>query len=172
MRETIILGGGCFWCLEAVYREIDGIQSVESGYAGGKLTNPTYKHVSMGNTGYAEVVKLIYNSELISFEKILEIFFVIHDPTKLNQQDNDIGTQYRSVIYYNSLLQLEIAKNIISQMKIRFTLPIVTELSPLSTYYKAEDNQQNYFQRYPFSSYCIYVIAPKLVKFRNSILIK
>jgi peptide-methionine (S)-S-oxide reductase len=165
--ETAVLGGGCFWCLEAVYQQLKGVQHVESGYTGGHVQNPTYEQVCNGDTGHAEVVKLSFDPALISFREILEVFFTIHDPTTLNRQGNDVGTQYRSVIYYNSPQQQDTAKHIIAEMALVWDAPIVTELSPTETYYKAEDYHQNYFQQHPFQGYCAFVVAPKLAKFRE-----
>lgn len=165
--ETAILGGGCFWCLEAVYQQLKGVQHVESGYTGGHVNNPTYEQVCNGDTGHAEVVKLTFDPATISFREILEVFFTIHDPTTLNRQGNDVGTQYRSVIYYDSPTQRDTAKHIIAEMALVWDAPIVTELSPAGTYYKAEDYHQNYFQQHPFQGYCAFVVAPKLAKFRE-----
>ncbi|EJL90782.1 methionine-S-sulfoxide reductase [Herbaspirillum sp. CF444] len=165
--ETAILGGGCFWCLEAVYQQLKGVQHVESGYTGGHVNNPTYEQVCNGDTGHAEVVKLTFDPATISFREILEVFFTIHDPTTLNRQGNDVGTQYRSVIYYDSPVQRDTAKHIIAEMALVWDAPIVTELSPAGTYYKAEDYHQNYFQQHPFQGYCAFVVAPKLAKFRE-----
>ncbi|WP_050477561.1 peptide-methionine (S)-S-oxide reductase MsrA [Herbaspirillum rhizosphaerae] len=165
--ETAILGGGCFWCLEAVYQQLKGVQHVESGYTGGQVKNPTYEQVCNGDTGHAEVVKLTFDPAAISFREILEVFFTIHDPTTLNRQGNDVGTQYRSVIYYDSPTQRDTAKHIIAEMALVWDAPIVTELSPVETYYKAEDYHQNYFQQHPFQGYCAFVVAPKLAKFRE-----
>lgn len=165
--ETAILGGGCFWCLEAVYQQLKGVQHVESGYTGGQVKNPTYEQVCNGDTGHAEVVKLTFDPAVISFREILEVFFTIHDPTTLNRQGNDVGTQYRSVIYYDSPTQRDTAKHIIAEMALVWDAPIVTELSPVETYYKAEDYHQNYFQQHPFQGYCAFVVAPKLAKFRE-----
>lgn len=165
--ETAVLGGGCFWCLEAVYQQLKGVQHVESGYTGGHVENPTYEQVCNGDTGHAEVVKLSFDPALISFREILEIFFTIHDPTTLNRQGNDVGTQYRSVIYYDSPEQQDTAKHIIAEMALVWDAPLVTELSPVEKYYKAEEYHQNYFQQHPFQGYCAFVVAPKLAKFRQ-----
>lgn len=165
--ETAILGGGCFWCLEAVYQQLKGVTHIESGYTGGHVINPTYEQVCNGTTGHAEVVKLSFDPAIVSFREILEVFFTIHDPTTLNRQGNDVGTQYRSVIYFNSPTQHDTAKHIIAEMALVWDAPIVTELSPSETYYKAEDYHQNYFQQHPFQGYCAFVVAPKLSKFRE-----
>jgi len=165
--ETATLGGGCFWCLEAVYQELKGIQHVESGYTGGHVANPTYEQVCDGNTGHAEVVRLEFDPAQVSYREILEIFFTIHDPTTLNRQGNDVGTQYRSVIYYHTPEQQNIAKQVIACMASVWDAPIVTELSPVETYYKAEDYHQNYFRQHPLQGYCAFVVAPKVAKFRK-----
>ncbi|MFL9924342.1 peptide-methionine (S)-S-oxide reductase MsrA [Herbaspirillum lusitanum] len=165
--KTAILGGGCFWCLEAVYQQVKGVEQVESGYTGGKVVNPNYEQVCGGQTGHAEVVKLSFDPEITTYRELLEIFFTIHDPTTLNRQGNDVGTQYRSVIYYADQEQHEVARQIIAEMALVWDAPIVTELSPVETYYKAEDYHQNYFQQHPFQGYCAFVVAPKLDKFRE-----
>jgi len=165
--ETAVLGGGCFWCLEAVYQQLKGIRQVESGYTGGHVKSPTYEQVCQGDTGHAEVIKLAFDPHVISFREILEVFFTIHDPTTLNRQGNDVGSQYRSVIYYDTAAQHDTAKQIIAEMALVWDAPVVTELSALGTYYKAEDYHQNYFQQHPFQGYCAFVVAPKLAKFRE-----
>jgi len=165
--EIAVLGGGCFWCLEAVYQQVKGVQSVESGYTGGSVVNPSYEQVCGGQTGHAEVVKLAFDPQQISFREILEIFFTIHDPTTLNRQGNDVGTQYRSVIYYQDETQHETAKHIIAEMALVWDAPIVTELSPPQTYYRAEDYHLNYFVQHPFQGYCAFVVAPKVAKLRE-----
>lgn len=165
--EIATLGGGCFWCLEAVYQELKGVQQVESGYAGGHVQNPTYEQVCDGTTGHAEVVRLSFDPEIISYREILEIFFTIHDPTTPNRQGNDVGTQYRSVIFYHTPEQQEIARQVIAAMANVWDAPIVTELSPAQEYYKAEDYHQNYFIQHPLQGYCAFVVAPKVAKFRK-----
>jgi peptide-methionine (S)-S-oxide reductase len=165
--EIATLGGGCFWCLEAVYQELKGVQHVESGYTGGHVTNPTYEQVCDGNTGHAEVVRLEFDPAQVSYREILEIFFTIHDPTTLNRQGNDVGTQYRSVIYYHTPEQHEIARQVIACMASVWDAPIVTELSALQPYYKAEEYHQNYFRQHPLQGYCAFVVAPKVTKFRK-----
>ncbi|WP_151636620.1 peptide-methionine (S)-S-oxide reductase MsrA [Noviherbaspirillum aerium] len=165
--EIATLGGGCFWCLEAVYQELKGVQHVESGYTGGHVVNPTYEQVCDGNTGHAEVVRLEFDPAQVSYREILEIFFTIHDPTTLNRQGNDVGTQYRSVIYYHTPEQHETARQVIACMASVWDAPIVTELSPLQPYYKAEDYHQNYFRQHPLQGYCAFVVAPKVTKFRK-----
>ena len=173
--DKTTLGGGCFWCLEAIFTQINGVIKVTSGYAGGNKSNPTYQEVCSEITGHAEVVQITFNPQLISFLTILEVFFAIHDPTTLNQQGNDIGTQYRSIILYqNEKQKIESSKFIkmLSKNKV-FTQPIVTELEPLIIFYEAEEYHQNYFENNPNQGYCSYVIAPKLLKFKekyNSIL--
>lgn len=165
--EIATLGGGCFWCLEAVYQELKGVQQVESGYAGGHVQNPTYEQVCDGTTGHAEVVRLSFDPEIVSYREILEIFFTIHDPTTPNRQGNDVGTQYRSVIFYHTPQQQEIARQVIAAMANVWDAPIVTELSPAQEYYKAEDYHQNYFLQHPLQGYCAFVVAPKVAKFRK-----
>jgi peptide-methionine (S)-S-oxide reductase len=167
--ETATLGGGCFWCVEAVFQEVKGVTAVESGYTGGKTENPTYKDICTGTTGHAEVCKITYDPSVITFKGILEVFFGTHDPTTLNRQGNDKGTQYRSVIYYHSNEQKEIAEKIKKELDESgaFRDKIVTEITPIGKYYKAEDYHQNYFRRNPGQGYCAYVIAPKMDKFRK-----
>lgn len=166
--EMATLGGGCFWCLEAVYQEMKGVQSVESGYTGGKVENPSYQQICEGTSGHAEVVRVFFDPEIVSYREILEVFFTIHDPTTLNQQGNDIGTQYRSVIYYHSPEQEATAKQVIAAMAQVWGAPIVTELSPAEKYYKAEHYHQNYFRQNPNQGYCAFVVAPKVAKFRQT----
>jgi peptide-methionine (S)-S-oxide reductase len=166
--ETATLGGGCFWCLEAVYQQVKGVQHVESGYTGGQVADPTYEQVCEGSTGHAEVVQVQFDPAAISYREILEIFFTIHDPTTLNRQGNDVGTQYRSVIYFHTPEQQETAKHVIAEMANVWDAPIVTELSPIGVYYKAEDYHQNYFVQHPLQGYCAFVVAPKVAKFRKT----
>ncbi|WP_211464468.1 peptide-methionine (S)-S-oxide reductase MsrA [Collimonas silvisoli] len=166
-NEVAVLGGGCFWCLEAVYQEIKGVQHVESGYTGGHVTNPSYEQVCEGTTGHAEVVAVTFDTEQISFRELLEIFFTIHDPTTLNRQGNDVGTQYRSAIYYQSPQQKKVAEQVIAEMANVWDAPIITELSPAEAYYKAEDYHQNYFRQHPLQGYCAFVVAPKVAKLRK-----
>lgn len=165
--ETATLGGGCFWCLEAVYQELKGVQQVESGYTGGHVPNPSYEQVCDGTTGHAEVVRLNFDPEVVSYREILEVFFTIHDPTTLNRQGNDVGTQYRSAIYTHSQQQQETARQVIAEMANVWDAPIVTEVSPAGAYYKAEDYHQNYFKQHPLQGYCAFVVAPKVAKFRK-----
>ncbi|MBN2046498.1 MAG: peptide-methionine (S)-S-oxide reductase MsrA [Anaerolineaceae bacterium] len=169
MNQNITLGGGCFWCLEAVYQLVNGVKSVTSGYAGGQKPHPTYQQVCTGSTGHAEVVQLEFDPAVISLEEILEIFFSIHDPTTLNRQGADVGTQYRSVIYYHTPEQEEAARAAIRQLEAehRFTNPIVTEVAPLHVFYPAEEYHQNYFARNPYQGYCQFVISPKVEKFKK-----
>ncbi|MFC5474615.1 peptide-methionine (S)-S-oxide reductase MsrA [Paraherbaspirillum soli] len=166
-NEVAVLGGGCFWCLEAIYQEIKGVQHVESGYTGGQVVNPTYEQVCEGTTGHAEVVAVTFDPDQISFRELLEIFFTIHDPTTLNRQGNDVGTQYRSAIFYQSPQQKQVAAHVIAEMANVWDAPIVTELKPAETYYKAEDYHQNYFRQHPLQGYCAFVVAPKVAKLRK-----
>ncbi len=166
--ETAILGGGCFWCTEAVYLEVKGVTSVESGYMGGTVEQPTYEQVCTGATGHAEVVKLSFDPAVVSYRDLLEIFFTIHDPTTLNRQGNDVGTQYRSVIYHQAPQQEATARQVIAEMAHVWDAPIVTELSPAQTFYKAEDYHQDYFRLHPLQGYCAFVVAPKVDKFRKT----
>ncbi len=167
--ETTTLGGGCFWCLEAVYDQLEGVLDVVSGYAGGHVPNPDYKSVCNGTTGHAEVVQVEFDPTVITFKEILEIFFTIHDPTTLNRQGADVGTQYRSEIFYHSAGQKAAAEQVIAEIgaaKI-WPNPIVTKISALDTFYPAEDYHQEYFQRNPYQGYCQVVVAPKVAKFRQ-----
>jgi peptide-methionine (S)-S-oxide reductase len=165
--ETAILGGGCFWCTEAIYLEVRGVTRVQSGYTGGQQPNPSYEQICAGDTGHAEVVRLEFDPDVISYRALLEIFFTIHDPTTLNRQGNDIGTQYRSVIYYQSPQQEATARQVIAEMAHVWDAPIVTELSPAQVFYPAEDYHQQYFSQHPLQGYCAFVVAPKLDKFRK-----
>ena len=164
--QTITLGGGCFWCIEAIFEELKGVESVISGYAGGKTKNPSYREVSSGLTGHAEVVQVNYNPKIISLEELLEIFFSLHDPTTLNRQGADVGTQYRSAIFYHNQAQKDIAENIINTLEANqaFSQPIVTEISPLKTFYEAEDYHQEYYELNQQQPYCQLVIKPKMDK--------
>jgi peptide-methionine (S)-S-oxide reductase len=167
--ETVTLGGGCFWCIEAVLLNLQGVQSVTSGYAGGTTKNPTYREVCTGTTGHAEVVQVVYDPKKVSFEEILEVFFTVHDPTTLNRQGNDFGTQYRSVIFYNSPEQKKKAETIVANLNKSgaYDHPIVTQVEELTTFYKAEDYHQNYYNNNSEQGYCQYVIQPKLEKFKK-----
>jgi peptide-methionine (S)-S-oxide reductase len=169
MSEIATLGGGCFWCLEAVYRETEGVEKVVSGYMGGSTPNPTYKEVCSGSTGHVEVVQLTFDPNMISYREILEIFFAIHDPTTLNRQGNDIGTQYCSVIFYHSPEQKAAAEDVIRELVAEkvFEDPIVTAVEPAPEFYPAEAYHQEYFENHPFQPYCAFVVAPKVQKFRK-----
>ena len=167
--QKATLGGGCFWCLEAVYQQVRGVVHVESGYAGGQTTYPDYESVCSGTTGHAEVVQIEFDANVLTYQKILEIFFAIHDPTTLNRQGNDIGSQYRSVIYAHDKQQHMIAQEVIQRLTQDniFDQPIVTELADLPIYYKAEEYHQNYFNNHPDQGYCAFVVSPKVSKFRK-----
>ena len=168
--ETATLGGGCFWCVEAIYQDVIGVHKVVSGYAGGTVENPTYEEVCSGTTGHAEVVQIVFDPTVISFEEILFIFWRTHDPTTLNRQGNDVGTQYRSVIYYHDEQQKEIAEQSMAETEASdlWPDPIVTEIAPLPIFYEGEAYHQNYFVENPYQPYCIFVINPKVQKFRKS----
>lgn len=174
MNEQITLGGGCFWCLDAVYRELQGVLVVESGYMGGETINPTYEQVCSGRTGHAEVVRVTFDTGKITLKEIMEVFFVIHDPTTLNRQGNDVGTQYRSVIFYNGDDQKTLAEQTIESLNQQglFSSPIVTEIAPLSKFYIAEEYHQNYYQNNQNQPYCTFVISPKVAKFRKEFMNK
>ncbi len=169
MTEIATLAGGCFWCLEAVYDQAKGVSSVESGYMGGKNPDPTYEQVCSGRTGHAEVVQITFDPAVISFRDLLEIFFVIHDPTTLNRQGNDAGTQYRSAIFYHSPEQKQTADEVIAAFTkdAVYANPIVTEVVPAGRFYIAEPYHQEYFARNPLQGYCTYVVGPKVAKFRK-----
>lgn len=166
--ETATLGGGCFWCTEAVYQQLKGVLAVESGYTGGHVPDPSYEQVCEGTTGHAEVVRLTFDPDIVSYREILEVFFTIHDPTTPNRQGNDVGTQYRSVIYFHSPEQQDTAKHVIAEMANVWDAPIVTELGPAEAYYKAEEYHQNYFRQNPLQGYCAFIVAPKVAKFRKT----
>jgi peptide-methionine (S)-S-oxide reductase len=170
MTETLVLGGGCFWCTEAVYVKVRGVIDVESGYSNGHALNPTYEEVCTGTTGHNEVVKLKYDPAQISTRELLEIFFVIHDPTTLNRQGNDVGTQYRSGIYFTIPEQEQVAQALIAELTAAnaFGRPIVTEVLPLTNYSAAEEYHQDFFERNPYQGYCMAVAAPKVAKFRQT----
>jgi peptide-methionine (S)-S-oxide reductase len=167
--ETATLGGGCFWCTEAVYKELKGVVDVKPGYSGGTIKNPSYKEVCTGRTGHAEVVQITFDPSVVSFSDILEVFFMTHDPTTLNRQGNDVGTQYRSVIFYHSEKQKETEEKVIRLFKEEkvYDKPIVTEVSEFSVFYPAEDYHFDYFENNPNQPYCQYVIVPKIEKFRK-----
>ena len=170
--EVATLAGGCFWCLEAVYDELNGVTDVVSGYAGGHVRNPSYEQVCDGKTGHAEVVQITFDNSVISFRDLLDVFFTIHDPTTLNRQGGDVGTQYRSAIYYHSPEQKAAAEQVIAQLEADhlWNAPIVTEVTPLDTFYPAEAYHQEYFRKHPYQGYCQVVIAPKVAKFRKQYL--
>ncbi len=167
--EIATLAGGCFWCLEAVYDELRGVQRVASGYMGGETENPTYQQVCTGTTGHAEVVRLEYDPEVVSYRDLLEIFFTIHDPTTLNRQGADVGTQYRSAIFYHDEAQREQAEAIVAELEREgaFKDPIVTEVTEADVFYPAEDYHQDYYENNPYQPYCMVVVAPKVAKFRK-----
>jgi len=167
--ELATLAGGCFWCLEAVYVELRGVEKVVSGYAGGHVMNPTYREVCSGATGHAEVVQVTFDPAVVSFADILRIFFTIHDPTTLNRQGNDVGTQYRSAIFYHDETQKQVAVEVIDELTKQrvWPNPIVTEVAPLDTFYPAEEYHQDYFANNPMQPYCQVVVAPKVAKFRK-----
>lgn len=169
MTEVATLAGGCFWCLEAVYDQVKGVKSVESGYIGGQTTNPTYEQICGGRTGHAEAVRISFDPKTVGYRDLLNIFFAIHDPTTLNRQGNDSGTQYRSVIFYHSPEQRDIAQDIIANVTEErlYSSPVVTEVSPASQWYEAEAYHQEYFARNPSQGYCTYVVGPKVAKFRQ-----
>lgn len=162
--ELATIGGGCFWCIEAVYEKIEGIHSVVSGYAGGTVENPTYQEVSRGRTGHAEVVQIAYDPALISYEELLQLFFKAHDPTTLDRQGADVGTQYRSIILTHNAEQQAVAEKVKAAQAAVYGDKIVTEIKPLEKFYTAEDYHQNYYEKNPFAGYCQVVIRPKLEK--------
>ena len=167
--DTITLGGGCYWCVEAVYELLEGVKSVESGYAGGAVKNPSYEAVCSGKTGHAEVVQIVYNPQVTSFTEILKVFFTVHDPTTLNRQGADVGTQYRSAIFYRNAEQQKMAKDVITELNKEkvYDSPIVTEITPFKIYYKAEDYHQDYYFQNKQQGYCQAVIQPKIEKFEK-----
>lgn len=168
-RQLATFGGGCFWCLEAVFEQLRGIDKVESGYTGGRVANPTYHLVCAGTTGHAEVVQVTFDPALISYRDVLDVFFATHDPTTLNRQGPDTGTQYRSAIFCHSPEQKEIAERRIAELNAAgiWDAPIVTEVVPLGTFYPAEDYHQGYYRQNPWQGYCVGVISPKVAKFRK-----
>lgn len=167
-HEIATLGGGCFWCLEAAFNNLKGVEQVVSGYSGGHVANPTYHDVCSGTTGHAEVVQITYDPETITFRELLDVFFTIHDPTTLNRQGADVGTQYRSVIFYHTAAQKETTEKVIKELEESGTWedPIVTEVKPAETFYPAEDYHRDYFLRNPHQPYCQVVVAPKVAKVR------
>jgi peptide-methionine (S)-S-oxide reductase len=168
-KDSTTLGGGCFWCLEAVFEMVSGVSRVQSGYTGGHVTDPSYRQVCGGSTGHAEVVQIAFNADIITFRELLEIFFVVHDPTTLNRQGNDVGTQYRSAIFHHTDGQRETALDLIRGLDRDgpWVDPIVTELAPLEAFYPAEEYHDRYFERNGEQPYCQVVIAPKIAKFRE-----
>jgi peptide-methionine (S)-S-oxide reductase len=168
--ETIVLGGGCFWCTEAVFDRVQGVLDVESGYSNGETVNPSYEQVCTGRTGHAEVVKLVFDPAQITLREILEIFFVVHDPTTLNRQGNDVGTQYRSGIYYVDEAQKQVAEEVIREIAASKTYraPVVTKVEPLANYSAAEAYHQDYFLNNPNQGYCAFVVGPKVEKFQKT----
>jgi peptide-methionine (S)-S-oxide reductase len=171
-REVATLAGGCFWCLEAVFDDMKGIESVESGYMGGEVDNPTYEQVCGGRTGHAEVVQLTFDPAVVSFKEILQVFFVIHDPTTPDRQGNDVGTQYRSAVFYHTPGQQAAVEEVVQELTSAklFNAPIVTQVAPASTFYVAENYHQEYYARNQYQPYCQYVVAPKVAKFRKHFL--
>lgn len=165
-EEVAIIGGGCFWCTEAVVQRLNGVNKVESGYANGHIPNPTYEMVCSGVSGYAEVIKVTFNPEVISYENLLKVFMTSHDPTSLNRQGADAGTQYRSGIYYQSENQKQIAEQVIADLSSVYSKPIVTEVEPLKNYFSAESYHQNYYNQNQYAGYCRAVIEPKVSKLR------
>ncbi|NNM50630.1 MAG: peptide-methionine (S)-S-oxide reductase MsrA [Pseudomonadales bacterium] len=165
--NDVVLGGGCFWCLDAVYRELIGVSSVVCGYAGGTVEFPTYEAVCGGRTGHAEVIKVTFDPDLISFEQVLRVFFAIHDPTTLNRQGHDIGTQYRSVIFCQNEIQHQLARQLMHELTDSWPKPLVTEVAGAETFYPAESEHQNYLALHPLQGYCQLVISPKLAHFRR-----
>ena len=163
------LGGGCFWCTEAVFLELKGVEKVESGYSGGTVENPSYDQVCDGDTGHAEVIQVTFDPEVLSYRDLLKVFFSVHDPTTLNRQGADVGSQYRSVIFYHDPEQKEVAEEVIKELDSArlWSRPIVTQLTPLKAFYKAEDYHQEFFKRNPIQPYCQVVVAPKVSKFRK-----
>nr|WP_199002545.1 peptide-methionine (S)-S-oxide reductase MsrA [Flavobacterium sp. ASV13] len=167
--ETITLGGGCYWCVEAVYENLDGVKSVVSGFSGGKVANPTYEEVCTGTTGHAEVVQITYDKNVTDINEIFKVFFTVHDPTTLNRQGADVGTQYRSVIFYKNAEQKNAAESIIAELNKAkvYSSPIVTKVEPFKAFYKAEDYHQNYYANNKNQPYCKMVIQPKIEKFEK-----
>lgn len=168
-REVATLAGGCFWCLEAVFDDLQGVENVVSGYTGGHVLSPSYKDICTGRTGHAEVVQITFDPAVVSFRDLLQVFFIIHDPTTLNRQGADVGTQYRSAIFYHSAQQKATAEQVIAETHAAgiWGAPIVTQLAPIDVFYPAEDYHQEYYSRNPYQPYCQVVIAPKVAKFRK-----
>ena len=166
--ETITLAGGCFWCVEAVYERVKGVKKVESGYSNGQAVRPTYEQVCGGDTGHAEVVRVTFDPDEISLREVLEIFFVVHDPTTLDRQGNDVGTQYRSGIYVHDAEQERIARDVLAEVDAHHRGGVVTELKPVANYSRAEEYHQHYFANHPEQGYCAFVVGPKVDKFRKT----
>ena len=166
--EMITLGGGCFWCTEAVYEHVDGVTAVESGYCNGHVAQPTYEQVCSGSTGCVAVIRVAFDADRISLREVLEIFFVIHDATTLNRQGNDVGTQYRSGIYFHEAAQQAVAREVMDEVNAKVGGRLVTELLPLADYSRAEDYHQHYYANHPYQGYCAMVAAPKIEKFRKT----
>jgi peptide-methionine (S)-S-oxide reductase len=167
--ETAVLGSGCFWCVEATFQQLEGVQSVVSGYMGGRLPNPTYEQVCSGRSGHVEVAQITFDPAVITYEDLLEVFFTVHDPTTLNRQGNDVGEQYRSVIFYRDEAQRATAQAVIDELtkEHAFAKPIVTAIEPASTFYAAENYHQDYFKNHPNQPYCMFVVSPKVKKIRD-----
>ncbi len=173
-KQMVTLGGGCFWCLEAVYQELCGVEGVVSGYAGGHVADPTYRQVCEKTTGHAEVVQVTFDAEVVSLREILQVFFTIHDPTTPNRQGNDVGPQYRSAIYFHDDGQKRVAEEVIARLEQEqvWPNPIVSEVAPLDKFYRAEEYHQNYYRNNPNQGYCMMVVAPKVAKFRKKFMDK
>ena len=167
-KQLITLGGGCFWCVEAVYELVDGVLAVESGYCNGQAINPSYEAVCSGTTGHAEVVQVSFDADHISLREVLEIFFTVHDPTTLNRQGNDVGTQYRSGIYLHDASQDAVVRQVLAEANAAHSGKVVTEVAVRNNYSRAEDYHQHYFAQHPHQGYCAYVVAPKIEKFRKT----
>jgi len=169
MTQTAVLGGGCFWCVDAAFNQLQGVQRVISGYMGGHVQNPSYEQVCTGKTGHVEVAEITFDPAVISYEDLLEVFFTVHDPTTLNRQGNDVGEQYRSVIFYRDEEQHQRALKVIDELKKEraFKDPIVTAVEPASTFYPAESYHQDYFKNHPYQPYCMFVVSPKVKKIRE-----
>jgi peptide-methionine (S)-S-oxide reductase len=171
-KEVITLGGGCFWCLDAVFADIRGVEQVLSGYSGGKVANPTYDDVCTGTTGHAEVTEITFDPAVVSLRELLKIFFTLHDPTTKDRQGNDVGTQYRSVIFYRDATQKAVAEEVIAEISVSnvWDGKVVTELQPFKAFYRAEDYHQDYYRKNPLQPYCLFVIRPKVAKLRKTYL--
>ena len=168
MTKSIVLGGGCFWCTEAVFSELDGVKSSQPGYSGGSIRNPSYEMVCEGNTGHAEVAKVEYDPDVISLPELLDVFFSMHDPTSLNRQGGDIGEQYRSVIFYESEEDAATIRRVVAEVQNGYSKPIITAIEPLKNFYPAEEYHKNYFRKNPNSGYCRAVIGPKVEKIKHT----